>query len=172
VFRKDLYTILNSVPLRVPSLRERKEDILPIAEYFLEKTVAKFGTGAKELSKEAEDFLLKYDWPGDVCELDEMIKKAVLLTSAEMIERKDLVLGNVNCCSIKDFLEEKLKRYLKEMTQLNNCNLYSTVLSEVERSLISIVLKETGGNQLKAAKTLGINRNTLRTKIKEYQIRV
>jgi DNA-binding NtrC family response regulator len=172
MFRKDLYTMLSSVHIKIPSLRERKEDILPLAQYFLGKTVERFATGDKELSKGAEDFLLKYDWPGDVRELEEMIKKAVLLSSGQMIERKDLVLGDVNCCSIKEFLEEKLRRYLKEMTQLDNCNLYNTVLSEVEKSLISIVLKETGGNQLKAAKTLGINRNTLRTKIKEYQIRL
>jgi two-component system, NtrC family, nitrogen regulation response regulator GlnG len=172
MFRKELYTMLNAVHIRIPSLRERKEDILPLAQYFLGKTVERFATGDKELSKEAEDFLLKYDWPGDVRELEEMIKKAVLLSSGQMIERKDLVLGDVNCCSIREFLEEKLKRYLKEMTQLDNCNLYNTVLSEVERSLISIVLKETGGNQLKAAKTLGINRNTLRTKIKDYKIRL
>jgi DNA-binding NtrC family response regulator len=171
MFRKDLYTLLNSVQISIPSLRERKEDILPLAQYFLGKTVERFAAGDKELSKEAEDFLLKYDWPGDVHELEEMIKKAVLLSSGQAIERKDLVLGDVNCCSIKEFLEEKLKRYLKEMTQLDNCNLYNTVLSEVERSLISIVLKETGGNQLKAAKTLGINRNTLRAKIKDYKIR-
>jgi len=172
IFRKDLYTILSSVCIKVPPLRERKEDILPLAQYFLGKTVERFAAGDKGLSKEAEDFLLKYDWPGDVRELEEMIKKAVLLSSGQMIERKDLVLGDVNCCSIKEFLEEKLKRYLKEMTQLDNCNLYNTVLSEVERSLISIVLKETGGNQLKAANTLGINRNTLRAKIKEYKIRL
>ena len=58
------------------------------------------------------------------------------------------------------------------MTKLGNCKLYDTVLSEVEKALISIVLKETGGNQLKAARTLGINRNTLRAKIKEYKIRL
>ena len=73
---------------------------------------------------------------------------------------------------MREFLELKLKRYLSEMTQLDNCNLYSTVLCEAEKALIGIVLRETGGNQLKAAKTLGINRNTLRAKIKEYRIRL
>ncbi|MFZ6017624.1 MAG: helix-turn-helix domain-containing protein [Nitrospirota bacterium] len=73
--------------------------------------------------------------------------------------------------SIKEFLEDKLNRYLKEMTRLESCNLYDTVLSEVEKALIAIVLKETKGNQLRAAKTLGVNRNTLRAKIKEYKIK-
>jgi len=171
VFRKDLYDILNSAHIRIPALRERKEDILPLAQYFLEKAVERFETGAKEFSKDATDFLVKYNWPRNVRELEDMIKRAVLFSPGGVIGRKDLVMGDVNCCSIKEFLEEKLKRYLKEMTQLENCNLYDTVLSEVERSLITIVLKATGGNQLKAAKTLGINRNTLRAKIKEYKIR-
>ncbi len=171
MFRKDLYDMLNSAHIRIPALRERREDILPLAQYFLERAVERFETGAKEFSKDAADFLVKYNWPGNVQELEDMIKRAVLFSSGGVIGRKDLVLGDINCCSIKEFLEEKLKRYLKEMTQLENCNLYDTVLSEVEGSLITIVLKETGGNQLKAAKTLGINRNTLRAKIKEYKIR-
>ncbi|KPK46277.1 MAG: hypothetical protein AMK74_00725 [Nitrospira bacterium SM23_35] len=81
-------------------------------------------------------------------------------------------MADIDSCSIRDFLEEKLKRYLKEMMKLETCNLYHTVLSEAERSLVAIVLQETGGNQLKAANTLGINRNTLRSKIKEYKIRM
>jgi DNA-binding NtrC family response regulator len=171
-FKKDLYDLLSLVHIKIPPLRDRKEDILPLAQYLLEKAVERFDTGEKELSREAVEFLVKYNWPGDVRELEDMIKRAALLSSGRVLERKTLVLGDVNCCSIKEFLEEKLKRYLKEMTQLENCNLYGDVLSEVERSLITIVLQETAGNQLRAAKTLGINRNTLRSKIKGYKIRL
>jgi two-component system nitrogen regulation response regulator GlnG len=64
-----------------------------------------------------------------------------------------------------------LKHYLKDMTRITNCNLHDTVLSEAEKALISIVLKETNGNQLKTARVLGINRNTLRTKIRQYKIK-
>ena len=96
--------------------------------------------------------------------------KAVILSNAPVISRKDLLVNDVGACSIEEFLEEKLKRYLKEMMKLERCNLYETVLSEVEKSLIHIILRETGGNQLRAAKALGINRNTLRAKIKEYKI--
>jgi DNA-binding protein Fis len=87
-------------------------------------------------------------------------------------DKKELLIEALNSCSIKDFLEEKLKRYLKKLAKLERSNLYDAVLSEVEKSLISIVLRETEGNQLRAAKALGINRNTLRTKIKEYKIRI
>jgi len=88
------------------------------------------------------------------------------------MEKKELLTEAINSCSIYDFLEEKLRRYLKKLAKLERSNLYDNVISEVEKSLISLVLKETDGNQLKAAKALGINRNTLRSKIKEYKIRI
>ncbi len=171
-FREDLYELLNMYHIKIPPLRARKEDVLQLAQYFLKEAVDRFETGPKELSREAKGFLAKYNWPGNMCELEQMMKRAAVLTNGAAIGKKDLFVEDFASCSIKDFLEEKLKRYLKEMTKLDNCNLYGTVLSEVESSLISIVLKETEGNQLKAAKTLGINRNTLRAKIKEYEIRI
>ncbi len=171
-FIEDLFNSFNHLHIKLPPLRERKEDILPLAKYLLKEAIRKFETGPKELSKDAKDFLIRYDWPGNVREMENTIKRATVLSKGVVIEKKDFLLEDVGSYSIKEFLEEKLKRYLKEMTKLENCYLYDTVLSEVERSLIAIVLKETGGNQLKAAKTLGINRNTLRTKIKEYKIRI
>lgn len=170
--KKDFYEIFNTVIVKIPPLRERREDILPLANYFLKQAVEKFETGPKELSKEARDYLLKYDWPYNMRELENTIKRASILSNGPVIGRKDLLIDDVGSCSIKEFLEDKLKRYLKEMTKLENCNLFDTVLSEVERSLIAIVLKETEGNQFRTAKTLGINRNTLRAKIKEYKIRM
>ena len=87
------------------------------------------------------------------------------------MEKREHYLEALNSCSIYDFLEEKLKRYLKKLAKLERSNLYDAVISEVEKALISIILKETEGNQLRAAKALGINRNTLRSKIKEYKIK-
>jgi DNA-binding NtrC family response regulator len=171
-FIEDLYNSFNHLHIKLPPLRERKEDILPLARHFLKEAIRKYETEPKELSKDAKDFLTRYDWPGNVRELENTIKRATVLSRGAVIEKKDLLLEDIGSYSIKEFLEEKLRRYLKEMTKLENCYLYETVLSEVESSLITIVLKETGGNQLKAAKTLGINRNTLRAKIKEYKIRI
>jgi len=171
-FSKDFYYSFNSLHIKLPPLRERREDILPMAKYFLKEAVNRFETGPKELSKDAKDFLSRYDWPGNVREMENTIKKAIVLSKGAIIRKDDLLFEDVGSYSIRDFLEQKLKRYLKEMIKLENCNLYDTVLSEAEKSLIAIVLKETGGNQLKAAKTLGINRNTLRAKIKEYKIRI
>jgi len=128
------------------------------------------GTGRKDLSKEAKELMLRYDWPGNVRELENAIKRPAYFQVVKLIEKRDLFLEDFSSCSIKDFLTEKLKRYLKEMTNLERTNLYDTVISEVEKAIITIVLEETGGNQMKAAKTLGINRNTMRAKIKKYGI--
>lgn len=171
-FRKDLYDFLNECHIKMPPLRERREDIFPLAQYFLNEVIKKFETGPKDFSKDAKDFLLKYNWPGNIRELESLVKKAAIVSNTPTIWKKDLCIDNVGSYSIQEFLEEKLKRYLNEMTKLDNCNLYPTVMSEVEKSLINIIMQETGGNQLKAAKTLGINRNTLRSKIKEYKIRI
>jgi two-component system nitrogen regulation response regulator GlnG len=171
-FREDFFHSFNMAHVKMPPLRERKEDIISLAKYFLEEAIKKFETGPKEFSKDAKDFLVKYEWPGNVRELENTIKKATIFSNGTAIRKKDLLIEGVSSYSIEEFLEEKLKRYLKEMTKLESCNLYNNVLSEVEKSLIALFLKETGNNQLKAAKTLGINRNTLRAKIKEYKIRI
>jgi len=170
-FREDLYYRFNVVQIKLPPLRERKEDIPLLLKTFLRDAEEKLETGHRELSKDAKAALVKYDWPGNVRELENVIKRACVLSTGAVVEKKDLLIDEENSYSIKDFLEEKLRRYLKDMTKITNFNLYDTVLSEVEKALITIVLRETNGNQLKTARVLGINRNTLRTKIREYKIR-
>lgn len=171
-FRKDLFDVLHGCHIKMPSLRERRDDIMLLAQYFLDEAVKRFQTGPKGFSKDAKNFLMKYDWPGNIREMENLVKRAALLSCSPVVCKKDLFIDNVGSYSIQEFLEEKLRRYLNEMTKLENCNLYTTVMSETEKSLINIIMHETGGNQLKAAKTLGINRNTLRSKIKEYKIRI
>lgn len=171
LFREDLYFRFNVVQIKMPPLRDRKEDIPLLAKHFLREAIDKLETGEKEISKDAVAALLKYDWPGNVRELENIIKRACVLSAGTVIEKKDFPIEENNSYSVKDFLEEKLKRYLKDMSKITNCNLYDTVLSEVEKALISIVLRETNKNQLKTSKILGINRNTLRAKIKEYKIK-
>lgn len=170
-FREDLYYRFNVVQIKLPPLRERREDLMPLAKHFLKECERRLGTGRKELSKEARETILRYEWPGNVRELENAIKRAAVLSSGALIERRDLFLDEASSCSIKEFLEDKLKRYLKEMANLDRPNLYGTVISEVEKAIIRIVLDETGGNQLRAARILGINRNTLRTKMRLYRIR-
>jgi two-component system nitrogen regulation response regulator GlnG len=171
LFREDLYYRFNVIQIKLPPLRERKEDIMPLVKHFLKETTEKHKTGNRELSKDAKDFIIKYDWPGNVRELENTIKRACILSNGATIEKRDLYVEEGSPYSIKEFLEDKLKKYISNMTKLGTYNLHDTVISEVEKALISIVLKETNDNQLKAAKILGINRNTLRTKIKEYKIK-
>jgi two-component system nitrogen regulation response regulator GlnG len=169
-FREDLFYRFNVIEIHLPPLRERKEDIIPLAKYFLKKAISDFELSPKELSKEAEKALLNYNWPGNVRELENTIKRASLLAKDSIIEKKDLFSSDLNFCTIKDFLETKLNGYLEKITNIENSNLYETVISEVERALFSITLTKTKGNQIKAAKILGINRNTLNKKIKEYKL--
>ncbi len=170
-FREDLFYRFNVVQIKLPPLRDRKEDIPLLVKNFLRDAAEKLETGPKELSKDARATITKYGWPGNVRELENVIKRACVLSRGATIEKKDLLIDEDTSYSVKDFLEEKLRRYLKDMTTVTNFNLYDAVLSEVEKALISIVLRETNGNQMKTAKVLGINRNTLRTKIKEYKIK-
>ncbi len=169
-FREDLYRRFDVVRIKLPPLRMRKEDIPLLVKKFLNDAAEKLETGGKALSREANAALLKYDWPGNVRELENVIKRACVLSAGAVISKKDLLIEDNNSYSVKEFLEEKLKRYLKDMATAQNFNLYGTVLTEVEKALISIIMRETNGNQLQASKILGINRNTLRSKIKAYKI--
>lgn len=133
-FREDLYYRFNVVQIKLSPLRERKEDIPLLIKNFLREADEKLETGQKELSKDAKAAILKYDWPGNVRELENVIKRACVLSTGTIIEKRDLLLDEGTCLSIKDFLEEKLQRYLKDMTKVTNFNLYDTVLSEVEKA--------------------------------------
>lgn len=167
----NLVKLFCGVHIRIPSLRERREDILPLAAYFMDEAARKFNIGQKELSEDAKKYLIQCEWPGDACGLENMIIKAAILSQGALLEKKDLLMTDMGSFPMRDFLDVKLRRYMQKIVKLETCNLYDTVLSEVERSLIDIILQETGGNQLKTARILGINRNTLRSKIRKYKIR-
>ncbi|KJU83230.1 two component, sigma54 specific, transcriptional regulator, Fis family [Candidatus Magnetobacterium bavaricum] len=171
-FHPELYDLLHRHEIKLPPLRERKEDILPIAEHFLESSRRKYDTQVKEFSESARNLMLSYRWPGNVSELKRTVFRAAAVSEGGRIEDRDLLVTEERACSMHEFLRDKLSKYLKDITQLNDGNLYNTIIAEVEKSLISIVLTETNGNQLKASKTLGINRNTLRTKLRQYKIDV
>ncbi len=169
-FREDLYYRFNVIEIKIPALRERKEDIMLLARYFLEESVRLFDLTPKDFSKDAIKAILDYQWPGNVRELQNMIKRASILSKSALIEPRDLFYEEQGFCSIKDFLEGKLNNYIHKMAGVENSSLYETVITEVERALLSLVMKETGGNQTKASKLLGINRNTLNKKIKELKV--
>ena len=169
-FREDLYYRFNVIEIKLPTLTERKEDIIPLARHFLKESVRTFELNPKSFSKDAEKSLMEHDWPGNVRELENTIKRASIFSKGSLIERRDLFVGDYKSYSIKEFFEGKLEGILNKMTDIENPDLYETVLSEVEKALFSIVLKETHANQVKAAKILGINRNTLNKKIRKYRL--
>lgn len=157
----------DSVPLK-----DRKDDILALAMNFVRVSKEQLDTGPAEISKEAEAFLLGHEWPGEERELEIAVKRACILSEGTVLQAADFDLEQKQARSIGKFVESKLKGFMKNIKRFEKFNLYEMVIPEVERSLIMMVMKETKGNQLKAAGLLGINRNTLRSKIKKLGIKV
>ena len=174
-FREDLFYRLNVIQINIPPLRKRKDDIVPLAEFFMQKYQAG-ETGKKLLTPETLKILRAYDWPGNVRELENAIQRAITLSQGDKIFPDALPPqifkpGQGAHLSFENFLEEKLADLVERMGGLDRGDIYSMVIQRVEKPLITLVLKKTEGNQVRAANLLGINRNTLRKKIKELGIR-
>lgn len=187
LFREDLFYRLNVVPLRLPPLRERIEDIPALAQHFLAKAQAE-GLPAKILSPGAVARLKAHDWPGNVRELENLIRRIAVLYVEETIEEevieRELARTRPTAAEptaplqdrpvdLASAVESFLDRfYLAYDAAAPPAMVYERVLREVERPLIERTLRLTRGNQLEAARVLGINRNTLRKKIRDLDIRV
>jgi two-component system nitrogen regulation response regulator GlnG len=177
-FREDLYYRLNVVPISLPALRERRDDIPILVEFFLQRAKQDLGIQSMECSKEALELLKSHDWPGNVRELENAIKRATLLSPNQVLTPPDfpglLESGRVRGEdeSLEALVARKLEKSLAQMNLQEMNNLYEMVLHQVERPLINIVLGKTRGNQVQTADILGINRNTLRKKIKTLEIDV
>ncbi|MBI4844503.1 MAG: hypothetical protein HY809_09305 [Nitrospirae bacterium] len=152
-------------------LKERKGEIISLARQYIKAASAEIGTGNKSLSKDAEKYLLEYDWPDGEKELEISIKRACILSDGPELNLKDFDARQRQIKSIGKFMEERLSGFMQSIKRFDNFNLYNMVIPEVEKSLITLVLKETNGNQCKSAKLLGINRNTLRSKITKLGIK-
>jgi len=175
-FREDLFYRLNVIQLNIPPLRKRKDDIPPLAEYFMQKHQSGQGK-PRVLTPETLKVLRAYDWPGNVRELENAVQRAITLSQGDKIFPDSLPPqifkpGHGVGLSFENFLEEKLSDLVDRMGGLEVGDIYSMVVQRVEKPLITLVLKKTEGNQVRAANLLGINRNTLRKKIKELGIKV
>ncbi len=190
LFREDLYYRLNVVPMRMPPLRERTEDVPDLARHFLLQAEAA-GLPAKRITRAALERLRTHSWPGNVRELENLIQRIVALYPEDVIERgvveAELGLmsmgsglpdasggdGQMAGDSIGASVEQHLARYFQAHgDSLPPAGLYDRVVREVERPLIQLCLAATRGNQIRAAELLGLNRNTLRKKIKDLDIQV
>ena len=184
LFRQDLYYRLGGVALQVPALRERVDDIALLADHFLARGERDMGT-VRRLSKDASDLVRAYSWPGNVRQLENTLKRLMVTSSEAEITRAEMdgVLGHQPAMEPLrgggegEKLSASVARHLKRYFDLHGGSLppagvYTRILHEVELPLIEIALDATAGNQAKCADLLGINRNTLRKKITELDIRV
>jgi len=154
-FREDLYYRLNVVHIELPPLRDRREDIEPLATYFLEKYVKETGKKISQIAPKALASLIGYDWPGNVRELQNAIERAVVLCRSDVITPRELprdVSGENEIC-------------LSLPQQGGNL---TDILEDLERQLIIQTLRQQGASQTKAADILGIARTTLRYKMEKY----
>ncbi len=185
-FREDLFYRLNVVPLRLPPLRERTEDIPELVRHFLASAVRE-GLPRKDISPDAINRLARHRWPGNVRELENLVKRLLAMEVDEVIplaaverELSHPASSNRNAASsatgpmsanLSEFLENYLADYFADYgNALPPEGLYERILADVEPPLLRAALTATHGNQLRAADLLGINRNTLRTKLRERNI--
>ena len=184
LFREDLYYRLNVVPLRLPPLRERVEDIPDLVRHFLRKAEDE-GLPHKVLDSDALDLLRRHRWPGNVRELENLIRRLAVLQSGDAItaaavstELKEPAKtfpadSGDGPQSLAASVEQYLTQYfLSQGDRLPPPGVYDRIVQEVERPLISICLAATRGNQIRAAQLLGLNRNTLRKKIRDLGLEV
>ncbi len=160
-FREDLYYRLNVFPIRIPPLRERREDIPLLVEYFINKYCLEIKTPIKGVSKEALDMLMNYHWKGNVRELENAIERAVILCDGDTITPEHFVFN-------RQSVFESAKRSLSLGGTLEDVAKEALRIAETQK--IVDVLKETRGNKSKAAEILHVSYKTLLTKIKEYGI--
>ena len=173
-FREDLLFRLNGMTITLPPLRDRKGDVALLAGHFLERFGVEFGCGRKTLSPKAADSLDAYPWPGNVRELENALRRAVLLSPGLVISPEDLNLPQARHRkeSIEEIITARLRPIIEKTDRGTKQELYDFIMPFMERPLLKLVLEKTGGNQVQAAEVLGINRNTLRKKIKDLNIKL
>ncbi|MBN2234804.1 MAG: sigma-54-dependent Fis family transcriptional regulator [Opitutales bacterium] len=146
-FREDLFYRLNTVTIEMPPLRERREDIMPLAVHFLQKWVAKYRKAIEGFDRDAEQILMNYAWPGNIRELEHALERAVLLCKGKVIEKGNLMMEGSASPAI---------------------DLESMSVEDVERVLIGKALRRNGGNVSEAARQLGMSRATFYRRLQSY----
>jgi len=173
-FREDLYYRLNVVPITLPPLRERKEDIPELATYFIQRFADDMKTPLRSIEPAAVELMQSYDWPGNVRELENLIKRIMVMQTDQAITPEHIAVA----LPISDSMEkptslatwdELVERELGSCTGQED--IYDLLLEKFEKPLIAQVLARCEGNQLQAARVLGINRNTLYKKMKKLGLK-
>ena len=184
-FREDLIHRLNVFSILIPPLRERKEDIPSLSEYFLSRALKGIGKPIKGFSQDAINLLISHQWPGNVRELENVIKRAVVIAGGKILDAGDLifdtetterepsdrVLDTGPSIKASHGLHQVIDGMFDMAVKTNNTpDMYHSIIADVEKRLIQKALRATKGNQLHASELLGISRVTLRKKIQDYNI--
>ena len=171
-FREDLFYRLNVVTLFLPPLRERVEDIPELVEYFISRFKQEIPSSVQGISPEVLRLFKSYRWPGNVRELENVLKKAFILSKSAVLTREEFpFLKDLEPQSDLERFEEELSLLLKILFQAKDQlkgEFYQKIMELVQRHLIDKALRQVGNNQVKAAELLGINRLTLRKRIKDF----
>jgi len=154
-FREDLYYRINGIPIQLPPLRGRREDLLPLAEYFLQRTSAEMGRGPKKLTAETAEILDRYPWPGNIRELENAVGRAVALSEGEEITPPDLCLALADIAG-EDATPEEAR--------------FHESVREHKRTLIRRAIRNAGGNKTKAAEALGLTPTYLSRLIRVLEV--
>lgn len=180
-FREDLFYRINVINIELPPLRQRENDIIDLSNHFL----SKFSNNSKQIDSDVINFIKKYEWPGNVRELENLFKRVSVLSSEKIVSLdtvKNLIDRQPNIddfsestqktkLGVSNYFNEFLEKFFETIEDENkDLNLYDKFLNEIERLLILKTLKYFKGNQFKTAKVLGINRNTLRSKIIKFNL--
>ena len=184
-FREDLYFRLHVIPINLPPLRDRREDTAELTDYFVAKAVREMGARVGLIAPEARVKLAGHDWPGNVRELENAVLRAALLAPGNTIRAEDIEMpqtsdSNQNnpdataargdSAALAELIAGRIGQWLDSPDGEEPRDLYEKLVAEIEKPLIELALKRTSGNQVKAARMLGLNRNTLRKKITDHKI--
>jgi len=179
MFGRELYEPLAKQRIDIPPLRERTEDIPVLAERWLSHYAEEVGRTALTLANKAQDRLAAYPWPGNVAELKNIMRRLANRIETNRVEAGDIeevlpVLSErvpLEDLSFEELVRAKLQGFMRRMDGYEVADLYERILERVEKPLFDLVLEHTAGNQIKASKMLGVNRNTLRKKLEVLGMR-
>ena len=178
-FDRELYERLGAGKIRIPPLRRRLDDLPRLVKHFLSQIGEEVGRSRVNVTDRALDRLAKYPWPGNVAELKDVARRLILRLKRGPVDSADVeaVLPQVGeripveDMAFEEMVRAKLRGFLQRVDGYPVENLYDDVVSRVERPLLALVMEHAGGNQLRAAQMLGLNRNTLRKKLAQHGLK-
>ena len=180
-FREDLYYRLNVIEITLPPLRERKSDIPILADFFIKKFSQELNMPEKQLGSDALSLLQSYNFPGNIRELENAIRRCMVMSPSAVLNSDDFIeiLNNgennlkdkkTEIDPFEDIIKRKIKNYIEKVKDTEINDVYKSIMGLTEKIIIEEILNLYNFNQLKVSKLLGINRNTLRKKVNEYKI--